>query len=158
MDPITTALAAFAAVQKTVQVIKAASKTVDDVSSLGPLIGKYFGHKAETTKALAQAKKTGGSNLQQAIEIEMALLSQRQFEDELQMIFMTTGHIDVWNNIMARVAESNKAEIEEARKQKAAQKRRQRQIQEIVEISIGVLLIVLLVPPTIWLVVKIISG
>lgn len=158
MDPITTALAAFAAVQKTVQVIKAASKTVDDVSSLGPLIGKYFGHKAETTKALAQAKKTGGSNLQQAIEIEMALLSQKQFEDELQMIFMTTGHIDVWNNIMARVAESNKAEIEEARKQKAAQKRRQRQIQEIVEISIGVLLIVLLVPPTIWLVVKIISG
>ena len=158
MDPITTALAAFAAVQKTVQVIKAASKTVDDVSSLGPLIGKYFGHKAETTKALAQAKKKGGTSLQQAIEIEMALLSQKQFEDELQMIFMTTGHIDVWNNIMARVAESNKAEIEEARKQKAAQKRRQRQIQEIVEISIGVLLIVLLVPPTIWLVVKIISG
>ncbi len=158
MDPITTALAAFAAVQKTVQVIKAASKTVDDVSSLGPLIGKYFGHKAETTKALAQAKKTGGSNLQQAIEIEMALLSQKQFEDELQMIFMTTGHIDVWNKIMARVAESNKAEIEEARKQKAAQKRRQRQIQEIVEISIGVLLLVLLVPPTIWLVVKVLGG
>ncbi len=158
MDPITTALAAFAAVQQTVKVIKTASKTVDDVASLGPLIGKYFGHKAETTKALAQAKKTGGSNLQQAIEIEMALLSQKQFEDELQMIFMTTGHIDVWNKIMARVAESNKAEIEEARKQKAAQKRRQRQIQEIVEISIGVLLLVLLVPPTIWLVVKVLGG
>lgn len=158
MDPITTALAAFAAVQQTVKVIKTASKTVDDVASLGPLIGKYFGHKAETTKALAQAKKAGGSNLQQAIEIEMALLSQKKFEDELQMIFMTTGHIDVWNKIMARVADSNKAEIEEARKQKAAQRARARQIQEIVEIAIGVLVFVALIPPVIWIVVKILSA
>ena len=54
MEPISTALAAFAAVQKTVQVIKAAQKTVNDVSSLGPLLGQYFGAKQETVKALEE--------------------------------------------------------------------------------------------------------
>lgn len=158
MDPITTALAAFAAVQKTVQVIKAASKTVDDVSSLGPLIGKYFGHKAETTKALAQAKKKGGTSLQQAIEIEMSLLQQKKFEDELQMIFMATGHIDVWNRILARVADSNKEELEAIKREKEAKRRRDRQLAEWIDVGIAFVIVLAILPPLIWLVVKIMGG
>ncbi len=102
MEPISTALAAFAAVQKTVQLIKQAQKTVNDVSSLGPMLGKYFGAKQETVKALEEAKKKGGSSLSQAIQIEMELLSQKQFEDELKMIFFQTGHADIWENIQKR--------------------------------------------------------
>jgi hypothetical protein len=43
MEPISTALSAFAAVQKAVQVIKQAQKTVNDVGSLVPMMGQYFG-------------------------------------------------------------------------------------------------------------------
>jgi len=109
MEPISTALAAFAAVQKTVQLIKQAQKTVNDVSSLGPLLGNYFGAKQQTVKALEEAKKKGGSSLSQAIQIEMELLSQKKFEDELKMIFFQTGHADIWENIMKRVQAGEEA-------------------------------------------------
>ena len=63
---------ALEGIQKAVKLIKQASKTVDDVASLGPLLGKYFNAKSEATKAVASAKK-GGSSMGMAIEIEMAL-------------------------------------------------------------------------------------
>ena len=77
MEPITLALTALAAVQKTVSLIKQASKTADDVRSLGPLLGKYFEQKHEVTKALKVAKKKGGSNMGQAVQIELDLKTRR---------------------------------------------------------------------------------
>ena len=154
MDPITVALTAFAAVQKTVQVIKQAQKTVDDVSSLGPLLGRYFGAKQETVKALEQAKKQGGSSLSQAIEIEMQLLSQKQFEDQLKMIFFQTGHADIWENIMKRVQEGEQAEREARRRANDAAKVKARKMAELMNMLIGIGLVVLLVPPLLWLIIQ----
>lgn len=154
MDPITTAMAAFAAVQKTVQVIKAAQKTVNDVGSLGPLLGQYFGAKQQTVKALDEAKKKGGSSLAQAIQIEMELLSQKKFEDELKMIFFQTGHADVWENIQKRVQEGEQAEREARRRANDAAKVKARKMAELVNMIIGVVLVVLLVPPLIWLLIQ----
>ena len=154
MDPITTALAAFAAVQKTVQVIKQAQKTVDDVASLGPLLGRYFGAKQETVKALEEAKKKGGSSLAQAVEIEMQLLSQKQFEDQLKMIFFQTGHADIWENIMKRVQEGEQAQREARRRANDAARVRARKMAELVNLVIGIVLVVLLVPPLVWLVIQ----
>ena len=154
MDPITTAMAAFAAVQKTVEVIKKAKATVDDVASLGPLLGQYFGEKQKTVKALDQAKKQGGSSLSQAIQIELQLLSQKKFEEELKMIFFQTGHADVWNNIMKRVQEGEEAEREARRRANDAARIKARKMAELVNLVIGIVLIVLLVPPLIWLVIQ----
>jgi hypothetical protein len=39
-----------------------------------------------------------------AIQIEMALGSGKRFEDELQLLFMQSGKIDVWNKIKSRAA------------------------------------------------------
>lgn len=150
MEPITAALAAFAAVQKTVQVIKQAQKTVDDVSSLGPMLGQYFGAKHETVKALEQAKKAGGTSLSKAVEIEMQLLSQRKFEEELQMLFMTTGNVDVWNNIQKRVAESEKADREAQRRAREAAIQKAKRVKQMVEYGIGIAFLVLLVPPLLY--------
>jgi len=154
MEPISTALAAFAAVQKTVQLIKQAQKTVNDVSSLGPMLGQYFGAKQETVKALEEAKKKGGSSLAQAIQIEMELLSQKKFEDELKMIFFQTGHADVWNNIQKRVQEGEQAQREAQRRARDAAIKKAKKMAEMVNIIIGVVLVVLLVPPLIWLVIQ----
>lgn len=154
MDPITVAMTAFAAVQKTVQVIKQAQKTVNDVSSLGPMLGQYFGAKQDTVKALEEAKKKGGSSMAQAIQIEMELLSQKRFEDELKMIFFQTGHADIWENIQKRVQEGEQAQREALRRANDAAKVKARKMKQAFEVGIAIGLLVLLVPPLIWVLIQ----
>ena len=154
MDPITVAMTAFAAVQKTVQVIKQAQKTVNDVSSLGPMLGQYFGAKQQTVKALEEAKKKGGSSLAQAIQIEMELLSQKKFEDELKMIFFQTGHADIWENIQKRVQEGEEAEREARRRANDAARVKARKMKQAFEMGMAIGLLVLLVPPLIWVFIQ----
>jgi hypothetical protein len=129
IDPMT----AFAAVQSAVALIKKAKSTVDDVRSLGPLVGKFFEAKHETTKAIAQAKKSGGSSMAQAVQIEMELMQQEAFEAELKNLFIYSGNADVWAKIEARVAEAHRAEIEEARAEKAREARRKKEAKQIAD-------------------------
>ena len=130
IDPVT----AFAAVQSAVALIKKAKSTVDDVRSLGPLVGKFFEAKHETAKAVREAKKKGGSSMAQAVQIEMELMQQEQFEADLKEIFIYSGNADVWAKIEARVAEAHRAEIEEARAEKAREARRKKEAKEIADI------------------------
>ena len=144
IDPVS----ALAAVQSAVKLIKQASKTVDDVASLGPMIGKYFDAKATATKAAREAKKAGGSNMGKAIEIELALKQQADFEKELQSLFFQTNNMDVWQAIMKRVAEMNAADSEQAKKDaidaaKAA--RRQDELNQILVVTAVVIVIFVLV-------------
>ena len=154
MDPITVALTAFAAVQKTVSVIKQAQKTVNDVQSLAPMLGQYFGAKKQATDALEQAKKEGGSSLAQAIEIEIQLMQQREWEEGLKMIFFQTGRADVWEAIQKRVAEGEQAEREARRRANDAAKVKARKMAELINMIIGIVLVILLVPPIAWLVIQ----
>jgi uncharacterized membrane protein len=142
IDPVS----ALAAVQSAVALIKKASETVDDVASLGPLIGKYFDAKSTATKAAKEAKKAGGSNMGKAIEIELALKQQADFEKELQGLFFATNNMDVWQNIMKRVAEMNAADAEQAKKDAISEAIRKRKEQELNEIFIvvGVVLVSLI--------------
>lgn len=143
MDPIT----AMAAVSAAVNMIKKASATVDDVASLGPMIGKYFDAKHEATKAVREAKKAGGSNMGKAIEIELALKSQRDFEEQLKGLFFSSNNMDIWQNIMQRVAEMNaedKAEAERAKVRARNAKRRQQELNEMF-LAIGILSLILIV-------------
>jgi Asp-tRNA(Asn)/Glu-tRNA(Gln) amidotransferase A subunit family amidase len=153
MEPISTALAAFAAVQKAVQVIKQAQKTVN-VGSLAPMLGQYFGAKKDATQALEQAKKEGGSSLAKAVEIEIQLMQQREWEEGLKMIFFQTGRADVWEAIQKRVAEGEQAEREARRRANDAAKKRAKKMAQMVEIGIAIGLLVLLVPPLIWVLIQ----
>lgn len=137
IDPLT----AMAAVSTAVNLIKKASKTVDDVRSLGPLLGKYFDAKHEATKAVQQAKKKGGSNMGAAIQVELQLMQQKQFEEDLKMLFFQSGNADVWQAIQVRVAQMNRDDAHEARRAKEAAARRKKQIAEAIEAGIGVALI-----------------
>lgn len=136
IDPLT----AMAAVSTAVNLIKKASKTVDDVRSLGPLLGKYFDAKHECTKAVNQAKK-GGSNMGAAIQVELELMQQKSFEEELKMLFFQSGNADVWQNIQIRVAQMNRDDAHEARKAKEEAAKRRKAVAEAVEAGIGVVLI-----------------
>ncbi len=141
------ALTAMAAVQKTVSMIKQASKTADDVRSLGPLLGRYFEQKHEVTKALKVAKKKGGSNMGQAVQIELDLKAQRDFEEQVKGLFFP-NNMDVWKAIMDRVAEmdkQDKLDVQLARDRALRAKREQEELTEILIIVGGMVLIFILV-------------
>lgn len=141
IDPIT----ALAGIQSAVALIKKVSKTVDDVASLGPVLGKYFDAKTNATKAAVQARTSGNrSAMSVAIEIEMALDQTAQFEKELQLLFMQAGKIDVWNKIKLRAQQMEIEAAREARKLKEMQKRRKRQIYEAIELTVGIIIAIII--------------
>ena len=145
IDPFT----AMAAVTSAVNMIKKAASTVEDVRSLGPLLGKYFDAKHQATKAVRESKKAGGSNMAKAIEIELALKQQEDFENDLKELFIYSGHADTWSKIIQRTQEMNRADIEEERAEKDRALRRKKQADEIADIltalfAVGAFLSVLL--------------
>jgi hypothetical protein len=129
IDPLT----ALAGIQAAVALIKKVSKTVDDVSSLGPVLGKYFDAKSTATKAAVQAKKSK-SSMGTAIQIEMALDQAKRFEDELQLLFMQAGKIDVWNKIKSRAAAMDVESAHDARREREAAAKRKREVDEVIEL------------------------
>lgn len=147
IDPIT----ALAAIQSAVALVKKVSKTVDDVSSLGPVLGKYFDAKTNATKAAVQAKNSGNkSSMGAAIQIEMALEQAAQFERDLQMMFMTCGKIDVWNKIKSRAAQMDADAAHEIRRAREAAARRKREISDMIEYGLAGILVVMIVIGIVW--------
>lgn len=136
---------ALEGIQSAVKLIKQASKTVDDVASLGPLLGKYFNAKSEATKAVAAAKK-GGSSMGTALQIEMALDQAATFEKELQMLFFQANKMDVWQKIKARAQAMDVEDAHNARREKEAAERKKKADQEDLELFllIGGLVLALL--------------
>ena len=139
IDPIT----ALAGIQSAVALVKKVSKTVDDVASLGPVLGKYFDAKSTASKAAVEAKRSGNSSsMAVAMQIELALHQTEQFEKELQLLFMQTGKIDVWQKIKARAAAMDLETAREAKKQREASRRRRKQFFEALELIIGITVLV----------------
>ena len=153
IDPIT----ALAAVQKAVKMVKMASQTATDVAQLGPLLGNYFDCKQTAIKAARQAKKKGGSNLGAAMQIEMALKAQADFEREVQGLFFSSNNMDIWHQIKKREAEMNAEDKAEAEKEKLAEIQRQREMKEFRDIGIAVAIAAVLLGGVGWLLVQIIA-
>ena len=131
VDPLT----ALAGIQNAISMVKKASKVANDLGSLAPMIGKMFDAKATATKALIDAKKSKGSNMGTALQIEMALEQARAFEEELKMLFMTTGKVDVWNKIKARQDQMDIDDARELRALERAEKKAKAKEQEMNELA-----------------------
>jgi hypothetical protein len=135
IDPVT----ALAGIQSAISMVKKASKVANDLGSLAPMIGKMFDAKSTATKAMLQAKREKkGSNMGTALQIEMALEQARAFEEELKMLFMQTGKIDVWNKIKERQAEMDRDDAKEMAALKAAEKKQKEKDAEMQEWAVGI--------------------
>ncbi len=122
--------------QSAISMVKKASKVANDLGGLAPMIGKMFDAKSQATKAMLQAKREKkGSNMGAALQIEMALEQARAFEEELKMLFMQTGKIDVWNKIKARQAEMDLEDAKELNALKKAEKEAKEKEQEMNELA-----------------------
>jgi len=135
IDPVT----ALAGIQSAISLVKKAAGVAQDLGSLAPMIAKLFDAKSVATKAMLQAKQSGkGSNMGTALQIEMALEQARAFEDELKLLFMQTGKIDVWQKIKARQAEMDLADAKEISALKKAEKAAKEKEQEQLEIGLAI--------------------
>jgi hypothetical protein len=136
IDPLT----ALAGIQAAVALIKKVSKTVDDVSSLGPVLGKYFDAKAVASKAAVHAKKSK-SSMSVALQIELVLDESKRFEDQLQLLFMQSGRIDTWNKIKSRAAAMDVESAHDARREREAAARHKKEMDEVIEIVLVTLVL-----------------
>ena len=142
IDPFT----ALAAIQTAVKLVKTAAKTVQDVESLGPVLGKFFSAKSDAIKVVQQSKTSGfkGSAMGKAIELELAIESARAFEEEIKMLFFQSNKMDVWAKILARAAAIDKEAAHDARRQREAAARHKKELDEIITLilMLGVLALV----------------
>jgi hypothetical protein len=142
IDPI----AALDGLQSAISMVKKASKVANDLGGLAPMIGKMFDAKSTATKAMIEAKRSKkGSNMGTALQIEMALEQARVFEEELKMLFMQTGKIDVWQKIKARQAQMDLADAKEMKALRLEEKKAKEAEEEQMTYLIAGLAVVFLV-------------
>ena len=147
IDPVT----ALEGLQKAIGLVKKASQVANDLGGLGVMVGRLFDAKSQATKAMVEAKRSGNkSNFALAMQIENALMNTAKLEAELQMLYMQTGHIDVWNKIKARAAEMDRDDAIAARQAKEEEKRRKEAEQEQMEWAVGIVVIVMLLGAIGW--------
>ena len=145
MDPLT----ALAAVSTAVNLVKKAVKTIDDVRSLGPVLGKYFDAKADAVKVLEEVNKGGfkGSNMGKAVELELAIESARAFEEQVKGLFFP-NNMDVWEKIVNRRNQMDADDKAQRRRAadsaKQANKKRKEDIELWTAITLSVVTLVIL--------------
>jgi len=142
IDPV----AALDGLQNAIQLVRKAAKVANDLGGLGVMVGRMFDAKSQATKAMVETKRSGNkSNFSVAMQIENALMQTAKLESELQLLYMQTGNIDVWNKIKARAAEMDRDDAIAARDAKLEDKRRKEKEQQDFEIGLGIGAVCLLV-------------
>lgn len=148
IDPIT----ALAAISSAVELVKKVSATVDDVTSLGPVLGKYFDAKADAIEVVQKSQRGEfkGSALGKALELEMALEQAREFEEQVKMLFFQSNKMDVWARIAARAQRIEADAAHAARRKKEADKRKKEEMDELFIIIVGLLVAFGSIAAVIW--------
>ena len=151
IDPIT----ALAAISSAVQLVKKVSKTIDDVASLGPVLGKYFEAKEQAVEVVKRSQngEFKGSALGKALELEMALEQAREFEEQVKMLFFQANKMDVWMRITARAKQMEVDAAHSARRKKEAAQRRRDEIDEMLLIGTALVAILTVLGLTFYFVI-----
>lgn len=135
IDPLT----ALAGLTSAISLVKKAAKVANDLGGLGVMVARMFDAKSVATKAMVDAKRSGNkSNFALAMQIENALMQTAKLEAQLQLLYMQTGNIDVWNKIKARAAEMDAEDAYLAKQAKAEDKKRKAKAQSEAELAAGI--------------------
>lgn len=135
IDPLT----ALAGLTSAISLVKKAAKVANDLGGLGVMVARMFDAKSVATKAMVDAKRSGNkSNFALAMQIENALMQTAKLEAQLQLLYMQTGNIDVWNKIKARAAEMDAEDAYLAKQSKTEDKKRKAKAQSEAELAAGI--------------------
>ena len=147
IDPFT----ALAAISTAVKLVKKTVATVQDIESLGPVLGQYFSAKADAIEVVSKGGFSGSAK-GQAIELEMAIESARAFEEEIKMLFFQSNKMDVWQKIVARTAKIERDHAIAEGKRKAAAAKHKKEMDEVITIVLMLLVFVLVLGGVGWVV------
>ena len=147
IDPFT----ALAAVNTAIKLVKTTVKTVQNLESLGPCLGQFFGAKAEAIKVV-KAGGFKGSAMGQALELELAIEQARAFEEEVKMLFFQSNKMDVWQKIIARTAKITSDQIQADKRVREAAKRRKAEVDELITIILIIITAVVVIGSLSWFV------
>ena len=152
IDPIT----ALSAISSAVALVKKVSKTVDDVASLGQVLGKYFDAKEQAIQVIEKSKKGqfSGSALGKALELEMALEQAKEFEESVKMLFFQSNKMDVWMRITARAKQMEADAARAEGRRKAHQKRKKEELEEALLIISAVVVTLVLLGVTFYFIME----
>lgn len=147
MDPIT----ALEGLQSAIGLVRKAAKVANDLGGLAGVIGKLFDARSQATKAMVEAKRSGNkSNFSVAMQIENALMETAKLESQLQLLYMQTGNIDVWQKIKARAAEMDRDDAIAARKAKEEEQRQKDLEAEQMQWAVAIVIIVMFIGAIGW--------
>jgi len=147
IDPIT----ALEGLQSAIAVVRKAAKIANDLGGLAGVVGKLFDARSQATKAMVEAKRSGNkSNFSIAMQIENALMETAKLESQLQLLYMQTGNIDVWNKIKARAAEMDRDDAIAARKAKEEEQRQKDLQAEQMEWAVAIVVLVMFIGAVGW--------
>lgn len=147
LDPIS----ALEGLEKAVSLVKKAQAVAKDIGGLSVMVGRLLDAESNATKSMLAAKKSGGqSNFQIAMRIENGLMNSRNTLKEIQLLYMQTGNIDVYNKMMARKAEMDRDDAIEARKLKEEEKRRKQAEEEQMMWAVAIVIIVMFLGAVGW--------
>jgi hypothetical protein len=144
--------AALDAVNNAVRLVKKASATAQNIESLAPMLGKYFDAKANAIASAEAAKagSFGNSSMGKALEIELAIDSQKEFEEDLKRLFWNANKMDVWQKIKARATVMEAEAAKAAGKAKEDARRKKQKDQEELETAIAVIISVAIFCGLMW--------
>jgi hypothetical protein len=142
---------ALAAISTAVKLVKKTVATVQDIESLGPVLGQYFSAKADAIEVVSKGGFSGSAK-GQAIELEMAIESARAFEEEIKMLFFSSNNMDVWQNIVARTAKIERDHAIAEVKRKAAAAKHKKEMDEVITIVLMLLVFLLVCGGVGWVV------
>lgn len=147
IDPIT----ALEGLQSAIAIVRKAAKVANDLGGLAGVVGKLFDARSQATKAMVEAKRSGNkSNFSVAMQIENALMETAKLESQLQLLYMQTGNIDVWNKIKARAAEMDRDDAIAARKAKEEEQRQRDLEAEQMQWAVAIVVLVMLIGGVGW--------
>jgi len=134
---------ALAAVNTAIKLVKFTVSTVKNLESLGPCLSQFFTAKEN---AIAVIKQGGfkGSAMGQAIELEMAIESAKNFEREIADLFFSANQVDLFKRIKARAASITSDQIKAERREKEAKARRAKEVDEVITLVLILALVAIL--------------
>lgn len=147
IDPIS----ALEGLQSAIAVVRKAAKIANDLGGLAGVVGKLFDARSQATKAMVEAKRSGNkSNFSIAMQIENALMETAKLESQLELLYMQTGNILVWQKIKARAAEMDRDDAIAARKAKEEEQRQKDLEAEQMQWAVAIVVLVMLVGAVGW--------
>lgn len=140
-------LEAVAAVTTACKALEMAAGAANNIESLGVFIGRMGSAEYDLQRAKNSTRFMSEAEAAKAVMAEEMV---RQSRENIKSVFLATNRMDLWSEMLQKMADARKARQEEIKRQEAL-KRKQRK--QMIEILIAIAIVLGLVPIAIGLVI-----